>query len=302
MIQQPGLVVSAYLGVSLALSSPSAGGLPDPLPGPEKIADGFKFLEGPVWHPTEHYLVFSDQNANTEYRWSPGEEVTVFRSPSNGANGHAFDAQGRLITCEGKARRMTRRERDGSYTVLADGFEGRSLNVPNDVAAHPDGSIYFTDPNYGIKEGGDRQFVYRISPQGILEKALPEAFEKPNGIRLSPDAKTLYLNLTGPNKVLAYTLGEDGLPEGEPRVLAENLDRWPDGLAVHPETGYVFVALFSNQANHPDAQGINIFTPAGEFKGVIPVPGTTTNCCFDHTGKILYVTSGEGLYRIDFGQ
>jgi len=266
------------------------------------LVDDLKFTEGPVWDKEAGGIIFSDIDLETEYRWSEEEGLRLFRENTNKANGHAFDPQGRLITCEGGAHRVTRRELDGSYTVLADSFEGVRLNVPNDVVVRSDGNIYFTDPNYGYPEGRERQFVYRIRPDGILEKALPASFNKPNGIALSPDEATLYLNVGSDHMTLAYPLKKDGAVVDHSRRVADGLDRGADGMAVHPETGDVFIALYWNNRRKPDEQGLNVFSPEGKYKGIIPIPGNTTNACFGPEGDVLYVTSSGNLFRVDLGE
>ena len=264
------------------------------------IVTGLRFTEGPVWLP-DGSLVFSDLQELREYRWTPTEGLSVRREPSNKANGHALDPQGRLITCEDGARRVIREEPDGSITVLADSFDGVQLNAPNDVVVHPNGTIFFTDPNFGRKDGGDRQFIYRLPTDGPLEKAVEGSWNKPNGIGLSPDGRTLYVNIGSDHKTLAWPLDEQARVSGDSRVIAEGFDRGTDGMTVHPRTGDLFIAVFHNQRRQPDEQGIHVYSPAGEFKGMIPIPGTTTNCTFSPDGDTLWVTSGGAVYRVDLG-
>jgi gluconolactonase len=266
-----------------------------------RLVEGCQFTEGPLWDAANDRLIFSDLEANAELIWRPGEGVSILRESSGKANGHDFDLRGRLLTCEGENRRVTRREPNGGYTVLADAHDGQPLNRPNDLITHPSGSVLFTDPNYDLSTGEDRQFVYRIAPDGTLHRAFPQSFNKPNGIGLSPDAKTLYLNLSSDHQVLAAPLDKEGQPTAPPRRLIDGLDRGPDGLTVHRHTGTIFLALFWNNRQRPDEQGINVFTSDGNYRGMIPVPGTTTNCCFDPTADLLYVTSGDGVYAIDLG-
>ena len=267
----------------------------------ELVVGGLKFTEGPVFHPATGKLIISDLELNTEFTWSPEAGLETLRHPSGKANGHDFDGEGRLISCEGDARRVTRLEHDGSRTVLADHFEGLPLNAPNDVVVHPRGDIYFTDPNYDRPDGADRQFVYHIRPDGGVTRAFDQSFNKPNGIGLSPDKSVLYLNVASDHQVVASRLGADGRPAEPPRRIIDGLDRGPDGMTVHARTGYIFLALFWNNRRRPDEQGINIFTPDGQYRGMVPVPGTTTNCIFAPDRDVLYITSGGGVYRIDLG-
>lgn len=270
-----------------------------------ELASGMKSLEGPAIHPVTGDLYFSDQNTGIEYIFrKDATEPEVHRDLGGKVNGHAFDAEGRLITCESAARKVTRLEEDGTYTVLASEYEGQPLNAPNDVAVHPaDGSIWFTDPNYGLgQEGKDRQFVYRIDPDSLeLTMVLPDNFrpDKPNGLAFSPDGKTLYLNVTSWNQVYAFDVTEAGTLKGQ-RVLIEKLQKWPDGLSVHPRTGDLFIALFAGGKDvNKDDQGINIFSPEGKPKGIIPAAGNTTNCAFSTNGNLLFITSGENLFGAD---
>ena len=158
------------------------------------IADGLQFTEGPVWHH-ESYLLFSDIPANKIYKWSSDKKLDIYRSPSGNSNGLTLDQQGRLIACEHGNRRVSRTETDGQIVSLAEKYQGKRLNSPNDAVVKSDGSIYFTDPPYGVQPDQrelDFQGVYRIDPDGTL-KLLADDFEKPNGIVFSPDEKILYV-------------------------------------------------------------------------------------------------------------
>jgi sugar lactone lactonase YvrE len=168
--------------------------------------------------------------------------------------------------------------------------------------AHPSGTIFFTDPNFNPGGREDWQFIYRIAPDGSLVLAVEGSFNRPNGIALSPDEKTLYVNIGWDHMTLAWPLDENGAVSGPSRRLADGFDRGPDGMAVHPKTGDIFIALFWNNRREPDEQGINIFSPAGKYKGMIPIPGTTTNCTLGPDGDTLRVTSGGALYRVDLGE
>ena len=201
----------------------------------EKVADGFGFIEGPVWRK-EGYLLFTDIPRNRIMKWHPKDGVSVFREPSEqaNANGLAVDAKGRLLACEQKGRRVSRTEADGKVTTLVDKFEGKRLSSPNDLAFGRDGSIYFTDPPYGLpeqKEGKEVDFngVYRLTPKGELT-VLVKDFERPNGIAFAPDRKTLYVADTAKRHVRAFDVKADGtLANG--RVFAE-LQPWAANIRL----------------------------------------------------------------------
>jgi gluconolactonase len=162
----------------------------------ERIATGLKFTEGPVWHP-DGYLLFSDVPANTIYKWRTDGKTEVFRSPSNYSSGLTFDKQGRLIACEHGERRVTRTERDGTIVTIADEYGGKRLNSPNDVVVKSDGSIYFTDPHFGLRAPfgipGTQELAFRGIYRLLLESKKPELLVKdisiPNGLAFSPDEK-----------------------------------------------------------------------------------------------------------------
>ena len=169
----------------------------------QRLYTGARWTEGPVWFGDGKYLLFSDIPNDRILRWNESTEaVDIYRTPSNNSNGNTRDQQGRLVTCEHGARRVTRTEHDGSITILADRFDGRQLNAPNDVVVHEDGGIWFTDPGYGIiwnYEGHKAPFeldtcVYRIDPATLDVTMVTDALEKPNGLCFSPDYQKLYIS------------------------------------------------------------------------------------------------------------
>lgn len=258
----------------------------------EKVADGFQFTEGPVWHRSG-YLLFSDIPANTIYKWAPGQGVTVFRKPSGHSNGLTFDQKRRLVACEHSNRRVSRTEPDGEITVLADRYKGKRLNSPNDVVVKSDGSIYFTDPPYGIRpEEQEQPFngVYRISKEGALTLLVSD-FDRPNGLAFSPDEKYLYIADTARAHIRVFEVKPDGTL-GRGRVFAEMKSQEPgaaDGMKVDKE-GNLY-------ATGPG--GVWVFSPSGEHLGTIKMPEVTANCAFgDRDGRTLYMTASKGLYRI----
>ncbi len=261
----------------------------------EKVAGGFEFTEGPVWVP-DGYLLFSDIPASTIYRWTPGSvSAEVFRAPSGRSNGLTLDREGRLLACE-HDRRLSRTEGDGSVVTLAERYEGKRLNSPNDVVVRSDGSIYFTDPPYGLprqEEGRELDFngVYRLAPDGALT-LLDDGFDRPNGLAFSPDERVLYVNDSRRGHILAFDVRVDGtLSNG--RVFAELREPGeqgvPDGMKVDVR-GNVFCT---------GPGGIWVLDAAGEPLGVIGVPEVPANLAWgDDDLKTLYITARTGLYRM----
>jgi len=262
----------------------------------EPIVQGLRFTEGPAWN-AKGFLVFSDIPANRIYRWEPGKEPTVYREPSHNSNGLAFDAKGRLLACEHGARRVTRTAPDGTVRVLAERFEGKRLNSPNDLTLHSDGAIYFTDPPYGVKpkdRGLDFQGVYRIAPDGKLALLIKDMF-RPNGIALSPDEKRLYVDDSRRRVVNVYDVQPDGSVANR-RVLidlGEHGARGLDGMKVDVE-GNLYVT---------GTEGVYVVSPTGKLLAKIRCAGGCTNCCFGEADRrTLFVTGrskrGGSVYRV----
>ena len=188
----------------------------------ERLASGFTFTEGPIWHPLEQHLTFSDMPADHMRRWSQSTGVTSFRQPSHMANGNAYDAQGRMLTCEHASSRVTRTELDQSITVLASHYAGRQLNSPNDIVVRGDGLVFFTDPTYGRMEffGVPRepdlsfQGVYCVRPDGTRLSLLADDFAQPNGLCLSLDQQRLYVNDTERSHVRVFEVSAQGDASG----------------------------------------------------------------------------------------
>jgi gluconolactonase len=234
---------------------------------PEKIAGGFKFTEGPVFN-RRGYLLFSDIPANRIHRWEKGT-LTVFRENSNGANGLTFDHQGRLLACE--TGRVTRTEKDGSITVLAEG-----MNRPNDLVYAIDGSVYFTDMPAGT--------VHQVTPRGQVRVVTREC-QRPNGIALAPNQLKLYVADPGRQNIRVYDVMADGaLSDG--RVFAEGVRA--DGIKTS-ETGHLWAAA---------AGGVWIFDPAGKHVGTVSFPENPSNCCWAEGFRGMYVTARTSVYRI----
>jgi gluconolactonase len=266
----------------------------------EKLWSEGEFTEGPA-HGPDGCIYFSDIG-NRILKFDPTTgKTTVYRQPSGRANGLDFDPQGRLVACEGAnsggQRRVTRTEKDGTIRVLADRWQGKRFNSPNDLTIDTKGRIYFTDPRYvgDEKREIDTESVYRIDPDGTVTQIIKDV-QKPNGIILSPDMQTLYLadsNPKGRRVLLAYPLRADGTV-GEGKVLHDfGTDRGIDGMCVDVR-GNLYAT-----AGQGKTAGVSIFTAQGKKVGFIPTPETPTNCVFGGKDrKMLYVTAGRSLYRI----
>ena len=278
------LALLGCLPLAVAAQSPVLDGAE-----PEQIAGGFQFTEGPVW--VDGALLFSDIPANTVYRWTPGGSAEVFLRPSQKSNGLALDADGRLLLAQHGARRVARLDDDGTETAVVSEYEGAAFNSPNDLALHPDGSLYFTDPTWGL-EGRPSELgftgLYRLAPDGTLA-LLADDLNQPNGVGFSPDLATLYVTTSNERTVVAYDLADGAV--SNPRVFARLTGGTPsdaaDGLEVDAE-GRLYVA---------GPRGVWIFAPDGTTLDVIDVPGQTTNVAFG-PDDTLYITSGPGVYRL----
>jgi gluconolactonase len=259
----------------------------------EKVAGDFQFIEGPIWHP-DGFLLFSDIPANIIYKFASNQQVEVFRRPSGKANGNTLDKENRLLTAEHENRRVSRTEKDGKVITLADRYEGKRFNSPNDLVVKSDGSIYFTDPSYGVsKEQEELGFygVYRLAPDGKLT-LLVKDLVLPNGIAFSPDEQKLYVNNSEARYIAVYDVKPDGTVTNE-RLFADLKDAGqggaPDGLKVDLE-GNVY-------STGPG--GVWIFSPDGKVLGKISVPETATNVAWGESDrKTLYITANTSLYRI----
>jgi len=256
-----------------------------------KVADGFRFTEGPMWH-AGGYLIFSDIPADTIYRLTDaGSEVV--RQPSGNSNGLTFDLQERLIACEHGNRRVSRTAKDGTVAAVATHYDGKRLNSPNDAVVKSDGSVYFTDPPYGVEEKDrelDFQGVYRIGPDGVLS-LLVDDFSKPNGLAFSPDEKVLYVADTDKDVVRAFDVRPDGsLANGRVFVRYERPRRLgADGMKVDTQ-GNLYITAF---------EGVVIYSPKGEHVETIAMDVRPANLAFgDADGRTLYITAREAVYRV----
>ena len=269
----------------------------------EVMAEGFVFTEGPIWHPHEHWLVFSDIVSSIQYRWTEKDGISVFRRPSNMSNGNFFDREGRIVSCEHATSRLVRHDHEGRVvTTLASHYGNKELNSPNDVVVDSKGRIWFTDPSFGrIRDDVgiprdcelDFQGVYRLDPDGTLSCVVDD-FQQPNGLCLSRDEKILFINDSADPCIRRFDIGDDGSLSGDQvwaRVEGEQEGRkWvPDGMKV-TNTDHIF-------CNGPN--GVHLFNAEGTCLGVINFPEKSTNFCFGGE-KLdrLFVTASSRLYSI----
>ncbi|MGW3996769.1 SMP-30/gluconolactonase/LRE family protein [Amycolatopsis sp. NPDC004772] len=265
----------------------------------QRLHTGCRWTEGPAYFPAGRYLVFSDIPNDRTLRWDETTgQVGVFRQPSGYANGHTVDRRGRLISCEQGPRRVTRTEPDGSITVLASEYRGKRLNSPNDVVEHSDGSIWFTDPSYGIDsdyEGYRAEseigacHVYRAAPDGTVEIAADD-FSRPNGLAFSADESRLYIADTRqtPSHIRVFAVGENGrLSGGE--IFATSDSGGFDGVRVDSE-GHVWAAAHD---------GLHCFAPDGTRIGKLRIPEVCSNFTFGGArGNELFITASSSLYTL----
>lgn len=255
----------------------------------EKVGSGFQFTEGPVWS-REGFLLFSDVPDNKI--WKLGAEgKSVYRDATNGANGNTFDAQGRLYSCESKTRRVVRTGKDGKLEVIADKFEGKRLNAPNDIVVRKDGHVYFTDPAFGAQaEGRDLDYygIYHIPPRGPME-LVAKTTGRPNGIALSPNGRLLYVADSDDRLLRVFDVAANGKAANE-RVLVKGIDGPPDGIRTD-EKGNIWVTC----------NNVSVYAPDGKFVGKIDFPETPRNLTFGEGDfGTLYVTALKGVYRVRF--
>ncbi|MEM8813167.1 MAG: SMP-30/gluconolactonase/LRE family protein [Pseudomonadota bacterium] len=278
-----------------------------PLASVERLATGCRWSEGPIWFGDGRYLLWSDIPNNRIMRW---DEVTgqasVFRQPSNFSNGQTRDRQGRLITCEHGGRRVTRTEYDGTITVLIDNYEGKRLNSPNDVVVKSDGTIWFTDPPFGIlgnyegykSEQELGQNVYRLDPETGEASIVADDILGPNGLAFSPDEQKLYIvecRSTPTRKILEYDVSSDGKSIGGKRVLIDAGPGTPDGFRVDVE-GNLWCGWGMGS---PDLDGVMVFAPDGTPIGRIALPERCANLCFGgRANSRLFMAASHSVYAL----
>lgn len=259
----------------------------------EAIAEGLKFTEGPVWMDAEGCLLFSDIPADTIYRWSQQDGLSVFRKPSHNANGNTTDLQGRLLTCEHGSRTLTRTEADGTVTTLAAEYDGKKLNSPNDVVVKSDGTVWFTDPPYGIKADQQEQptcNVFRLDPETGTLTVVLDSLSRPNGLCFSPDESRLYVaDSSGKSqKIIVLHVSEDGEVTGQ-ETFGSVPTGVPDGMRVD-EAGRLYSTC---------GEGVCVYAPDGRLLGKIKTPESAANCAFGGPdGRTLFMTAKTGVHRV----
>lgn len=262
----------------------------------EQLASGFGFTEGPVW--CGNYLLFSDIPQNRIVRLRllrEGPEVTTFRHPSGNSNGNTLDGSQRLISCEHTTRWVTRTETDGSVKILADRYRGKRLNSPNDVVVRSDGSVYFTDPPYGLRNDTDWKElacngVYQLAPDGELH-LLTDDFDRPNGLAFSPDEKVLYVDDTVRRHIRAFDVNQDGSLSNSRLLIDMALPEpgAPDGMKVDRK-GTIYCT---------GPGGFWIIDPAGKCLAIVRPPELPANLAWgDADWKSLYMTARTSIYRL----
>ncbi len=265
----------------------------------EELGSGFEFTEGPIWHPVERHLIFSDMPGDHMRRWSAIASIESFRKPCNMANGNAYDREGRIVTCEHATSRVTRTARDGSIEVLATHWENKELNSPNDIVVKGDGAIYFTDPTYGRLEyfGVARETeldfrgVYRIDPEDGSLGLLADDFAQPNGLCFSDDETRFFVNDTERMHIRVFDHNADGTISNG-RIWAETVgegDGAPDGLKIDADENVYCCG----------PGGIHVFDRNANCLGVIKTPEATANFAWgDEDLCSLFITASTSLYRI----
>ncbi len=269
-----------------------------------KLGDGFAWLEGPVWFADQECLLFSDLPNDRIMRWTPDGGVTLFRAPSGFANGHTRDNQGRLIGCSHQHRCITRTELNGSVTVLVDRYEGKRLNSPNDVICRSDGTIWFSDPPYGINtdyEGGKHPAelpatLYRLDPTDGTLQVMADDFEGPNGLAFSPDERLLYVAESGcqfaanpVQHIRVFDVLDDGKRLSAGRVFHTIAPGFADGFRVDQDGN-----LWSSAGD-----GVHCVAPDGTMLGMIKVPFTVSNLTFGGRNRSrLFICASHTLFAI----
>jgi gluconolactonase len=274
----------------------------------ERLWTGARWAEGPVWFGDGRFLLFSDIPNNQILRWTEETgKVSVFRSPSNNANGHTRDRQGRLISCEHDSRRVTRTEPDGTITVLIDRYQGRKLNAPNDVVVHSDGSIWFTDPGYGVLSNYEGHVdklelptnVYRLDPTTGQVAVVAGDLARPNGLCFSPDEKLLYIVDTGqppgkPHPIHVFDV-VDGNKLVNGRMFCDMGKGGSDGIRCDVD-GNVWAAAGWGGDGY---DGVHVFAPDGKMIGQIRLPETCANLCFGGAKRNrLFMAASQSLYAL----
>ncbi|HSH08471.1 MAG TPA: SMP-30/gluconolactonase/LRE family protein [Burkholderiales bacterium] len=276
-----------------------------PLTKIERLGGATRWAEGPVWFGDARCLVWSDVPSDCMWRWDEESgAIGVYRRPSNNANGNTRDREGRLVTCEHRGRRVVRTERDGQLTVLAERFEGKRLNSPNDVVCKSDGSIWFTDPSFGLLSHYEGEVaaqelpthVYRVDPSGALS-VVAEGINQPNGLAFSPDESILYIveSRSVPRRILAYDVN-NGTTLANRRILIDAGPKGtPDGFRCDVD-GNLWCGWGMGEAG---LDGVHVFNPDGRLIGRIDLPERCANLCFGglHRNR-LFMAATTSLYAL----
>ena len=286
---------------AIEVFDPRFEALIDPSAKLMKLHDGSIFTEGPVWFADTKCLIWSDIPNNRLLRWTPDGHVDVFRSDSRNTNGNTRDRQGRLVSAEHSGRQVTRTEPDGSMTVIADRFEGKKLNSPNDVVVKSDDSVWFTDPEYGLwmsfpglKREQVHENVYRVDPVSGEVRAVVSDFQKPNGLAFSPDEQWLFIadsaitnDPKGNSHIRRFKVHANGtLSEGKVFVSTKGI---PDGLRFDT-AGNLWTSA---------GPGVNVYSPDATWLGRINLPADVTNLTFGGVDKDqIFITGSTWLYTI----
>ena len=254
----------------------------------ERLAQGYRFTEGPAWSKEGGYLIFSDTPSDRLLKWTPGSDVTVYRTDAHGPAGNAFDGQGRLYTCETRARRVTRTEKNGKIEVLAESWEGKKLNAPSQIVVSRTGHVYFTDPAFGEQSDHkelDFHGVYHIPPKGAMTLVAKSA-SRPRGIAVSPNGRTLYVSNADDHDIRAWDLDHNG-EAANGRVLASKIEGAPAGMTVDSQ-GSVWVA----------AKGIGVYSPEGKRIHLIEMHDVASGLAFGEADmKTLFIAARAVVFR-----
>ena len=273
--------------------------------GVERLTTGYRWAEGPVWFGDARCLLWSDIPNNRIMRWDEETgDVTVFRKPSNYANGNTRDRQGRLVTCEHDARRVTRTEYDGSITIILDRFDGKPLNSPNDVVVRSDDSVWFTDPPFGILSNYEGHVapvelptnVYRVDGRTGQATVVVGDIPRPNGLAFSPDEQKLYVVVSGamPREIRAYDVVDNGTRLANGRVFIDCGAGVPDGFRVDIDGN-----LWCGWGGGEGQDGVAIFNPDGKLIGRILLPERSANLCFGGAKRNrLFIASSKSIYSV----
>jgi gluconolactonase len=277
-----------------------------PAPELKLLSSDLKFAEGVCWVERSGFLIVSDFLNDRIMKWSEKQGLGIFRQPAQTANGNAVDLQGRVVSCTTRGRSVVRQEYDGSLTTIADRYRKGRLTSPNDVVVKSDGSVWFTDPDYGFlcpddfghgdKPEQDRNRVYRVAPDTGEITSVSEDFDKPNGLAFSPDESVLYVGDTGrthgefrPHQLMAFDVVKSGAALANPRVFTV-IEPWvPDGFRVDVD-GNLYVTA---------GDGIQVFNPRGEMLGKILTPQTAANCSFGMSdNQTLFIGATTSIWSI----